>query len=257
MKAKRLISGFSALTLAAAMALSASAVDDDTNRITPDKNGNPNPESAGTEVTYKVDPEYTITIPASVTLTNEDVTDTIKIEGKEAGSMPRLESGQKVIITLSDAANGFDGTTLTVKANEKATANYTVEGKNGKAGKDAVVAEFEYTPEKTAADFEQKLKFTAPTGVQYAGEYKDQLTFTVKVESPETFKTLMVGGVEIKYKDGETWGDAAQRNGLTASIYSVHRETTNSEFVLYVNNRVKITSNDYIDPEIEYYWEQI
>lgn len=181
---KKFIAGLSALTLAGLMTVNAFAMAvpvpaENNNTVTQTDSL---PAERGTDVTYQVNPEYTVTIPASVTLTDSDVTDTIKVEGKEANTTPRLASGQKVVVTLTAAENGFDGTTLTIKADDIAKANYTVKGKNGAAGKDDVVAEFEYAPTKTADDYIQTVTFTAPTNVQYAGTYTDKLTFTVAVE---------------------------------------------------------------------------
>ncbi|SFD29575.1 hypothetical protein [Ruminococcus albus] len=181
MKARRFIAGLSALTIAGVMTMTAFAEE---NTVT---NEDTLPAENSTTVNYLAAPKFTVTIPRSVTLDTADVTDSIKVEGETEGSTPFLQSGSTVTVKLADARNGISGKKLTVKANDVASANYTLVGKNGAAGKDDVVAEFDYDPTKTAADYTQDITFTAPTGYKYAGTYTDKLTFTISVSNMEDF----------------------------------------------------------------------
>ncbi|SFD29601.1 hypothetical protein [Ruminococcus albus] len=178
---KRIISAIAALTLAGMMSITAFAsANTNFNYITEEELL---PADAGTNVKFSVDPMYTVTIPSKVTLDTADVTKTIKVEGSEEGTIPMLPTGGSVVVSLTDAENGFDGTNLTVKASDTAKATYTVVGKNGVAGKDDVVAEFAFDPDQNADYYTQDVTFTAPQGVVYAGNYTDLLTFTVAVQS--------------------------------------------------------------------------
>ena len=65
---KKLISGISALLTAAMLIAPMSAFADTTVSPDPDNMPNPKPGTAGTTVEFSVDPAYTVTIPAKVTL---------------------------------------------------------------------------------------------------------------------------------------------------------------------------------------------
>ncbi len=217
---KRIISAIAAFTLAGMMSMTAFAqAAPAVNAVTEE---DILPAEAGTDVKFGVDPVYTVTIPAKVTLDTTDVDETIKVEGETEGSIPMLKTGQKVVVTLSDAENGFDGTKLTVKASDTAKATYTVKGKGGEAvGKDGVVAEFDFDPDQTADYYKQKVTFTKPKGVEYAGTYTDQLTFTVAVEGdgveinllahdPQTgYMALTDETITVPAAVGQKWQDAA------------------------------------------------
>lgn len=131
------------------------------------------PKTGTMNVTYSVDPTYTVTIPASVTLGNDS---TINV------SNANLATGKKILVKLTGAANTVTGTSFTVKTADEtpATATYQVQ-KSGTALKLGDTAyEFAYDGEtKTGSG---TLTFTEPTDAKFAGTYADQLTFTISVE---------------------------------------------------------------------------
>ena len=120
-------------------------------------------------VEYNVDPTYTVTIPATVSLGE---TATIKAENVV------VTKGKQVEVALTNA-NDFK-----VATPEGAELTYTV--KNG----EAEVAEGDTVLAVNPADGktgEITLSFVAPTTIQYAGKYEGTVTFTVAVkDAPKT-----------------------------------------------------------------------
>ena len=163
---RRFISAVMALAMVSAIA-PMSAFATDINQDTPD------PKEGTMNVTYSVDPTYTVTIPASVTLGNDS---TISVKDVN------LATGKKILVKLTGAANTVTGTNFTVKTADEtpATATYQVQ-KSGTALKLGDTAyEFDYDGEtKTGSG---TLTFTEPTDAKFAGTYTDQLTFTISVE---------------------------------------------------------------------------
>ena len=112
-------------------------------------------------VTYTVDPTFTVTIPATVAL-GEDAT--ISAENVV------VPKGKQVEVSIAEA-NGFKATTP-----EGAEITYTV--KNG----ETAVAEGETVlavNPKDGKTGETTLSFVAPETIQYAGTYTGPVTFTV------------------------------------------------------------------------------
>lgn len=156
------------LTAALATAAATTAFADDTT-ITADTNGNLNPTTGTTNVTYNVKPSYTVTIPANVTLGQ---TATVSASNVKIGKNQNL----KVKLTGTSGANnaftvqnGDEVLTYTVK---KDNANITIGGEvlivNTSTTSDALTAQ---------------LSFDTPTSVTYAGTYTGTVTFTVSVET--------------------------------------------------------------------------
>ena len=129
------------------------------------------PPSGGTTVNYSADAAYTVVIPESVTLSDTaDVTETIKIYGKDENSNVVLSSKQKVNVALTNSTNNFN-----VKTNDGSELPYTVNGKNAVADL-TTVAECAAN-EKTDTD----ITFSKIENVVYSGTYADTLTFTVSL----------------------------------------------------------------------------
>ena len=174
---RRFIAGFSAMAMAAAMAMSASAVDPA--QIVPDADGQPTPETAGAEVTYNVDPSYTVTIPAGADISSGSDEQTI------TASDVLLEQGKKITVTLSKASNTASGKLFTAKDESgESTVNYTIKAGDADVEVGGTVAEFETkTGEQSATLTFTKDADSTPT---YAGKHTETLTFNISVESAST-----------------------------------------------------------------------
>ena len=185
MKTRRFIAIFAALTMAAAIgSTSVFAVDD----TTLDKDN-----ASGTmTATYDADAKYTVTIPAGVTLSETaDVTKNI------AASDVRLESGQKIKVTLYGASNTESGSTFNAKTEAKdSTATYTITAGENAVEVGGTVAEFN-------ADGEQALTFSKAEGATLAGKHTEVLTFGVSVESASKTVNLSTLTADYEAQDGD------------------------------------------------------
>lgn len=126
-----------------------------------------------TEVSFNVDPTYTVTIPATVELERQEDNGTVTYENDytltaEAGL--RLKKGEYIeVAVLSD----FEMTTT-----EGATLAYTITAENAAVAMGGVVAEFDTNKAEQTATIH-----IAANDPDYAGEYKDTVTFTVAVKT--------------------------------------------------------------------------
>lgn len=144
------------MMLSATVTAFAATVDQDS----VDKTGN-------TSITYNVAPAYTVTIPATVTLGD---TATVKVENT------MLKLGDEVNVKLTGTSEADD--TFKVKTAQGAELAYTV--KDG----DTVINVGDTVISCASQVSDQvDLFFTAPTSVQYAGDYSGTVTFTVSVET--------------------------------------------------------------------------
>lgn len=142
-----------------------------------DINQDSTPKTANTTVKFNVDPAYTVTIPADVTLdrkTGTDGTITYEKDLTVSASDVRLLEGKKVQVTLESS---FKLTTSAQGA--KYELPYTVKvGTSGSAITSGdVVADF------TTLDSDKwssTLHFAAENPT-YAGDYKDTVTFNIAV----------------------------------------------------------------------------
>lgn len=142
-----------------------------------DINQDSTPKTANTTVKFNVDPAYTVTIPADVTLdrkTGTDGTITYEKDLTVSASDVRLLEGKKVQVTLESS---FKLTTGAQGAQYELP--YTVKvGTSGSAITSGdVVADF------TTLDSDKwssTLHFAAENPT-YAGDYKDTVTFNIAV----------------------------------------------------------------------------
>ena len=151
---KKLFALLLAITMMATLSVTAFAADYDT---TGDK---------GMNVTYSVNPGYTVTIPTDVTIDGNSTT--ISAEGVV------VEKGQYVSVTLA-ADNNF-----TVKTAEGAELTYTVtaNGENVAAGGEILAVNPADGKTGTAT-----LTFDIDeSAIKYAGTYTGSATFTIAVK---------------------------------------------------------------------------
>ena len=131
-----------------------------------------NTTGGSTKISFNVDPTYTITIPATVELNKVEDNGTVTYEndytiGANAGV--RLKKNQYIEVTV---ASDFEMTTT-----EGATLAYAITAGGNVVGNNGVVATFE-----TDKDAQSTTIHIAANDPDYAGEYKDTVTFTVAVK---------------------------------------------------------------------------
>ena len=132
-----------------------------------------NASQGSTEISFNVDPTYTVTIPATVELVRQDNNDTVTYEnyytiGANAGV--RLKKNEYIEVTV---ASDFEMTTT-----EGATLDYTITAENAAVANNGVVAEFATDKAEQTATIH-----IAANDPDFAGEYKDTVTFTLTVKT--------------------------------------------------------------------------
>ena len=131
-----------------------------------------NTTGGSTEVSFNVDPTYTVTIPATVELNKVEDNGTVTYENDytlTAQAGVRLKKGEYIEVTV---ASDFEMTTT-----EGATLAYTIT-KDAAALVDSIVAEFD--TDKAA---QTSVIHIAANDPDFAGEYKDTVTFTLTVKT--------------------------------------------------------------------------
>lgn len=127
-----------------------------------------NPVDGQMKVTYTVNPSYTVTIPASVTLGQTATVSASNVKiGKNENLIVRLTN-------TSGANNAF-----TVKAGDE-VLTYTV--KKGSADININSEVLSVNTLTTGDALTAQLSFDASTSATYAGTYTGTVTFTVSVE---------------------------------------------------------------------------
>lgn len=132
-----------------------------------------NASQGSTKISFNVDPTYTITIPATVELQKVEDNGTVTYEndytiGANAGV--RLKKNEYIEVTV---ASDFEMTTT-----EGATLAYSITAGGNTVATGGVVAEFE-----TDKNVQSTTIHIAANDPDYAGEYKDTVTFTVAVKT--------------------------------------------------------------------------
>ena len=155
-----------------------------------------NASQGSTEVSFNVDPTYTVTIPATVELAKETAGDgTVTYENDytiEAVAGVRLKKNESIEVTV---ASDFIMTTT-----EGATLAYTITAGGNAVATGDVVATF-----GTDKNAQSTTIHIAANDPDYAGEYKDNVTFTISVkDAPITFKCW---GESFTAEAGMTWGE--------------------------------------------------
>ena len=123
-----------------------------------------------TNVSYNVDPSYTVSIPAAVTLGDSAV------EADITASDVIMEDGKQVVVELTSASNTASGSTFNAK-NGDSTVTYTITGDEAIAVGDTVAT--------FTADGSKTLTFSAAdkSGATVAGAHTETLTFGIAVEN--------------------------------------------------------------------------
>ena len=131
-----------------------------------------NASQGSTVVSFNVDPTYTVTIPATVELERQEDNGTVTYENDytiEAVAGVRLKKNEYIEVTV---ASDFEMTT-----EQGATLDYTITKGGNAVANNGVVAEFE-----TDKNAQSTTIHIAANDPDYAGEYKDTVTFTVAVK---------------------------------------------------------------------------
>lgn len=154
------------LALALALSLTATAFAADINQDTSSQTGS-------TNVTFNVDPTYTVKIPESVALDKVDTNGVITYEKTAditADAGVRLHENEQIQVTL----NGD----FVLKTSDTATYTlpYTVTVGAKSINSGDVVANF-----GTSLDAQTSTLHFAAENPQYAGEYKDTVVFTIAI----------------------------------------------------------------------------
>lgn len=204
---KKLFALILAIALMATLSVTAFAADYDT---TGDK---------GMNVTYSVNPGYTVTIPETVTIGADGTEKTVSAEGVV------VKKGQYVSVTLA-ADNNF-----TVKTTEGATLTYTVtaNGENIAAGGEILAVNPADGKTGTATvtfDIDE-------AAIQYAGTYTGSATFTIAVkDAPKTIINFTIEGTSYQAEEGMTWAQWVKSDYNTG------------EFALDINGDPMVWSSD-------------
>ena len=144
-----------------------------------------------TDVSYDVQPTYTVAIPASVTLGDSAVEATI------TASDVILESGKQVAVELTEASNTASGSTFNAK-NGESVVTYTITGDAAIAVGDTV-ATFTANGTKTLT-----FAVADKTGITVAGSHTETLTFTISVEDAALILDLATVTANTTVEDGYT-----------------------------------------------------
>ena len=132
-----------------------------------------NASQGSTEVSFNVDPTYTVTIPATVELAKETAGDgTVTYENDytlTAQAGVRLKKGEYIEVTV---ASDYEMTTT-----EGAALAYTIT-KDDAALVDSIVAVFDTDKAEQTSTIH-----IAANDPDFAGEYKDTVIFTLEVKT--------------------------------------------------------------------------
>ena len=124
-------------------------------------------QTSGLNVTYNVQPNFTVTIPANVTLGDNVTVSSDKVV---------VEYGKEVKVKLT--GTGETDNTFKLKTAEGAVLEYAV--KMGDTVVNVGDTVLTVAPDSTATS--AQLSFVMPTNVTYAGNYTGTIRFSIVVE---------------------------------------------------------------------------
>lgn len=168
---KRLLAAVMALTMVSAIA-PMSVFADTPVRPDPDNMPNPKPSSANTEVEFSVEPDYIVTIPATVTL-EDNGSGIYANTGTITADDVFLKPNQAIAVTISGDFK------LENEIDSGITVDYQAEGPMGIVGNGDIVTLFGTSDESQSAEVE----FSTLEDPQYAGNYSDTVTFGISIET--------------------------------------------------------------------------
>ena len=162
---KKLFALILAITLMASLSVTAFAADTAIGPATENKTGS-------LDVSFNVDPTFTVTIPATVELKREDDNGTVTYENDytvSADAGVRLLKNDTIVITVT---SDYEMTTA-----QGATLAYTITQGNAQiTAENNVIAVFGTDKEKQTSTIH-----IAAADPEFAGEYKDTVTFTIAI----------------------------------------------------------------------------
>ena len=167
-----------------------------------------------TNVSYNVDPSYTVSIPAAVTLGDSAV------EADITASDVILEDGKQIKVDLTAASNTASGSTFNAKNGDSAVT-YTITGDKAIAVGDTVAT--------FTADGSKTLTFSAAdkSGATVAGAHTETLTFTVSVEtSKAAAEKPDIVQADCTFSPSNGKSTLSNANITTAMEYSADNGTT-------------------------------
>ena len=167
-----------------------------------------------TNVSYNVDPSYTVSIPAAVTLSDADVTADI------TASDVILEDGKQIKVDLTAASNTASGSTFNAKNGDSAVT-YTITGDKAIAVGDTVAT--------FAANGSKTLTFSAAnkSAATVAGAHTETLTFTVSVEtSKAAVEKPDIVQADCTFSPAHGTSTLSNANITTSMEYSADNGTT-------------------------------
>ena len=172
------------------------------------------PETKATNVSYDVQPTYTVSIPAAVTLGDSAV------EADITASDVILEDGKQIKVDLTAASNTASGSTFNAKNGDSAVT-YTITGDEAIAVGDTVAT--------FTADGSKTLTFSAAdkSGATVAGAHTETLTFTVSVEtSKAAAEKPDIVQADCTFSPSNGKSTLSNANITTAMEYSADNGTT-------------------------------
>ena len=197
-----------------------------------------------TNVSYDVQPTYTVSIPAAVTLSDADVTADI------TASNVILEDGKQIKVDLTAASNTASGSTFNAKNGDSAVT-YTITGDKAIAVGDTVAT--------FTANGSKNLTFSAAnkSAATVAGAHTETLTFSIAVEDASS--TITIGGVTLNYSSGDTWREIANNNSDKIDFNDrvqggVIRHNGDWLCKDVADNNHLVRPDDVIDPNGNYMW---
>lgn len=168
---------FVTLLLTAALAITAATTafaTETTAQIKPGTN------SKEIDVTYTVNPSYTVTIPATIALSSQ-TNGTAEGTATVSATNVTVPYGQSVKVALS---TDFHVALTNVNATPVPTLKYEVHKGNDVVPNDGIV--LEVAPNATDKKGEETLTFAIVGDIMYSGTYTGTVTFTVSVGNKTT-----------------------------------------------------------------------
>jgi hypothetical protein len=201
-----------------------------------------NTEGGSTEVSFNVDPTYTVTIPATVELNKVEDNGTVTYENDytlTAQAGVRLKKGEYIEVTVA--------TDNEMETPEGATLAYTIT-KDDAALENNVVATF--TTDKAAQTSTIHIAAGDP---DYAGDYSDTVTFTISVQQvAPAIINFTIGGDPYQAEEGMTWAqwvESAYNNGGFYSAYESVYWGEDLWFILCNSGKTPSDDDYYVNEE--------